>query len=271
MNKYLQAIVIPSATFILGIILQTLLQKWLDQRDPLLLSLSILIFSVTIVLIISVYSLNFIDKRFDFSDNMLVDISKRTGLIVEYIEDGNSGKSYQRTTELLRNSQSSLTFVDYWEPYRSYQKQANDVPSVRSDYYNEVKKQVDRHKSDKDTFHRRIVQIPPSLMNVHIPFETDPAFLEYLIFTENIQRHYPTSCKIKLASASIRMPFIVVDKRYVVLPILTSDSSTQKQTRHGALFFDDRQGDLIKCMMSIYKIIDAHASPLEAEALMESK
>ena len=157
--------------------------------------------------------------------------------------------------------------MDYWIPYRDYQVKARSISRFRSDYYKAATTQIKNHKNDKNTFHRRIVQVPSELLNAHIPFEIDPPFLEYLHVAAEIQDKRFTSCKIKLASAHIKMPFIMIDQRYIILPILISDNESQKHTRHGALFFDDRHGNLVKCFMTIYNAVDAHARPLEVVEL----
>ena len=63
--------------------------------------------------------------------------------------------------------------------------------------------------------------------------------------------------------------FIIIDEKYIVLPILTYEN--QRQERHGALIFYDMHGDLFKCLDSIYQIIDARAIPLGPKDLQFPK
>jgi hypothetical protein len=254
------SIVVPSVTFLFGIIIQLLFQQWLSIKDSVPLGIAIIIFGLLIILLVSSSILRAIEMRFDTVEDKLIDIATRTGLRVEYIEDGIEENSYRRVAELIEQANANLTFVDVWASYGGYQTDKPVVRSTREDYYQVVIRQVDRHKEDQRHFHRRIIQFPGEYENKILPLENDPLFLNYLRHVAKMQEDHPRSCSIKRATTYINTHFIMIDEKYIVLPILTYGN--QRQERHGALIFDDIHGDLVKCLDSIYQIIDARAIPL---------
>jgi hypothetical protein len=56
----------------------------------------------------------------------------------------------------------------------------------------------------------------------------------------------------------------------VILPIFKSIEN-ERLIRHGVLFFDDRQGDLVKSLNEIYETLDAQSQPMETNQLIPPK
>jgi hypothetical protein len=198
-----------------------------------------------------------------------------SGLLVEFVPDGYQGESYQRATEVVRNAKVGITCVDFWEPFPDYQVETktSTLESARQNFYDAMCERIDETKRANRTFHRRIVQVPRWLQENKIPFEVDPMFHAYLRKAAEAQVRYPKACKLRLAPVSIRMTFMIVDRRIVVMPILSHDPIPDSHhheirlRRYGALFFEDRTGDLDQCLGSMYAEIDSTTKALTPKDL----
>ncbi len=261
-------LLVPPITFFLGIIFQQLFSQWISSKDVILLSILIIIVSLIFLFTASLIILHSIDKRFDVVDSRLMDIAIRTGLRVEYIEDGSDGASYRRSADLIENARHSIMFVAPWQPFKEYISGPSNLRNARQAYYETIKSKVNRHKNDEIPFHRRIIQIPKEYEGKPLPFQIDSMFFEYLNYVAEVQEAHPRSCLLRRATARINTHFTLIDNRYIVMPIL-SYYRTERQIRHGALFFDDGQGDLVKSLNSIYQIIDAHSQPINPNDLKD--
>jgi len=200
-------------------------------------------------------------------------------LKVEYVEDGLDGASYLRSIELVKKAEKSLTFISYWEPFLNYLagttsviKGKSKVINARRMFYDAVKKQIYRHRNSKERFHRRIIQVPEEFRSKYedVPFDMDTIFFDYLTHAASVHELNPRSCILKIAIARINTHFTIIDDRYIIMPFLTH-SKDKRQARHGALIFDDNEGDLVKALIEIYTLIDDDAEPLRLDQLHRLK
>ena len=264
-RRFLQGIVVPIATFVVGMFTQALLRQYLTTSDIVSMSLLVIMVTLLALILIGLVNVASVDRRLELVDVRLADLAGRAGLRVEYVEDHNGGESYRRTARLIEMAQTSLTFVDLWGPFEDYTLDNREQASARSEYYAAVKTQISRHLADRQTFHRRIVQVPTEFATGPVPFDADPVFFDYLRFVTETQERYPNSCRVKFVVVRIRTQFIIVDWRYIIMPILTSHGT--HATRHGAIVFDDREGGLVRCLRDIYQAIDVRARPLHPSDL----
>jgi hypothetical protein len=269
---------LPACTFTMGVLTTILLTDYLNKHNPLLFSMIGVIFLLALLLGLSVKVLRVNEISLGSIDAKMATLLTRTGLSVEYVEDGDTGESYQRATALIRAAKNSLTFVDMWEPYEDYQLGAPERVEARKDFYSAIINQVEHHQHGREMFHRRIVQVPEQYAGRIVPFNLDPYFSDYLARIAEIRVNHYETCSLRITPVHvIKAHFIIIDRRYIVLPILTTDANTNHQIRHGALFFDDRDGDLFESLRGIYRAIDARAYPLvpntpvPAQVSMESQ
>jgi hypothetical protein len=256
---------IPVVTFVLGICAQVLLDQWLKSSDILFLSIALMIICFVIIFVI----LGFTDKRFDRLEARIQDIAERSGLQVEFVEDGPDGVSYSKGADLIKGAKTSITIVSPWEPYSEY---LDDFPDarlkvVRENYYEAMKSQILRHKYDSRLFHRRVLQIPKGFDDRPLTFKTDPTFYEYLKFASEIQEKYPRTCQLRRASHFIDMHFTIIDERYVIIPIF-SRRENARLIRYGALIFNDTQGTLVAFLDGICRTLEARSRPITSDQII---
>lgn len=270
----------PIATFVLGVFASQYLQDWLTSRNSLALGMLVLAIVMGVaVLTIGIDSAlinrkfaalgDGIESKLNATQQLIEGISKGFGLSVEYVDDGYDGASYKRIAQLIAQSEESITFVDYWEPFESYQVNTpseDDASDARSLYYSAILSSCESRLGGRNLFHRRIVQVPAELLSGVIPFGVDPRFLSYLREIAKMQDQDPLTCALRLAPCIFRLHYILIDGRYVVLPILNTDVEQGRQSRKGALVFDDRTGDLFKCLHDIYRTIDGRSSVLGSDS-----
>lgn len=264
MRKLLsREVIVPACTFTIGVLTSILVADYLHKHDPVLFALAGVLLLLTLLIGLSVRGITSSETALHLIDSRIDHLLARTGLSAEYIEDAESGQSYRRATILIENARESLTFVDMWEPFEDYQTGTPERIQARKDFYTAIINQTERHRSSHDMFHRRIVQVPAEYANTVVPFDLDPYFYAYLKRIVELQATSYETCSIRITPVHvIKAHFIIVDRRYIILPILTTDAITNRQIRHGALFFDDRDGELFRGLRGIYRAIDAHAHPL---------
>jgi MFS superfamily sulfate permease-like transporter len=85
---------ITAITFLLGAAFQFLLAQWLPSRDVIPLSLIVIVVGLVLILTISSDSLSAMES--------VIDLAGRSGIRAEYIEDDRSGRSYRRSSELIK-------------------------------------------------------------------------------------------------------------------------------------------------------------------------
>jgi hypothetical protein len=255
-------VLIPSITFILGALVVKILEEYLKERDPVLLALEALILCTVVLVYVTIAGLRHANASNETTSVAMERLAEALGLSVRYVEDGETGESYRRATELVRGAQESLTFVDLWQPY-AYGSDDSERGRSRGAFYSAIIDQVERHRNDDGLFHRRIVQLPEGYDLGDMPTDADPVFWKYLRRMCEIQAKHPNACIVRyVAKAVIKTHLVIVDRRYIVIPLLSVDQDTGRQTRHGALFFDDRDGTLFRALRGIYRAIDAHANAM---------
>ncbi|TDP92225.1 hypothetical protein [Labedaea rhizosphaerae] len=269
MTKVLsRGVLVPATTFTLGVVVTVLITDYLERHDPVLFCLAGVLLILVLLVGLTVQVLRSSDKGMDKIHSEIARLISRGGLDVEYVEDGKTGQSYVRATQLIRSAKHSITFVDMWEPFENYQTGTPERVAARHEFYEAIVKQVEDHRGDREMFHRRIVQVPQEFETKPVPFALDPYFHQYLTTIAGLTREAYKACNLRLTLVHVlKTHFIMVDRRHIVIPLLTTDQSSNRQIRHGALFFDDREGNLFKCFREIYRAIDAHARPLTESML----
>ncbi|HUC25092.1 MAG TPA: hypothetical protein VMA73_20475 [Streptosporangiaceae bacterium] len=247
----------------MGVLTTILLTDYLNKHNPILVALIGVIFLLALLLGISTRVLRVNELSMDSIEAKIAKLLTRTGLSVEYVEDGDTGESYARVTALIKAAKDSLTFVDMWQPYEDYQLGSPERVEARKEFYQAIINQVEHHQHGHEMFHRRIVQVPEQYAGQIVPFNLDPYFSAYLDRVAQIQVNHYETCSLRVTPVHVmEAHFIIIDRRYIVLPILTTDANTNHQIRHGALLFDDRDGDLFRSLRGIYRAIDSRAYPL---------
>jgi hypothetical protein len=197
-------------------------------------------------------------------------IARQFGLLVEFIPDHpgqEDGMSYERTRQLIARAEKNLVFVDFWVETGYYREGDEHVRQRRQSYYEEILSQIElraRHDVDGPPFHRRIVQLPKVIDPERgAGLSTDESFVDYLRQCLALQELAPRASVVKISQPHVHIHFVIIDMRYVVLPILTASPPGGGLRRYGALLFDDQAGDLVRRLMDIYGMLDAVAQPLE--------
>lgn len=266
-QRRINSILIPSITFIIGIFVQSLFDQWLNTRNLAALGSIVIMVSLVVILIIIKQA----DRRFDHIDTKLLEIANRAGLKAEFIEDQSTGKSYLRSAQLIEEAKTSIIAIDTWQPFPEYLNSSSQgVKKARSQQYEALEKQIKLHLSDNTHFHRRIIQLSDEYENKPLSFSADPMFYNYLIVAAEAQSSNPRSCLLRRANTIINTHFILIDERYIILPVV-SYYQNKAQVRYGALIFDDMQGDLVHYLKSIFSIVDGRSRPLELQQLLDSK
>jgi hypothetical protein len=273
LRKKIHALLIPTITFVIGILVQSLFDNIITSSNLPMLSTAVIMIGIFVIFL----HLTQIDTRFDNVDRQLIDITNRTGIYAEYIEDGPEGKSYIRATEMVEKARTSLIFVGDWEPFPEYQanntsvmKGNSQVLAARKHFYQTLIKQIEAHRFDGTPFHRRIVQIPKEYIDKRLPLETDPVFFDYVAYAAKIQASRPHSCMIRKSSIFINITFTIIDNRYVIIPVITRIKDLF-QVRHGALIIEDINGQLVSRLKSFYWTLESRSSSLEMTELEADK
>jgi hypothetical protein len=252
---------VPIITFVLGIFAQVLFDQWITSKNVIALAIGIMMICVVAIFII----LGLTDKRFDTLENKLLDIAARTGLRVEFIEDRPDGTSYKRGAELIENAQFSITIVSPWEPFAEYEDHSPPstvLQNARLAYYEAIKRQVSRHQHSDLLFHRRILQIPKEYDDMPLgKFKSDPTYYDYIKFVAEIQETHPHSCQLRRASRFVDIHYTIIDEQYVIMPFFTRIGN-ERLKRYGTFIFNDKHGDLVRCLNHITRILEARSHPI---------
>jgi len=138
-------------TFLFGAAFQFLLAQWLPSGDVIPLLSMLILVSLVLILIISS----------DVSSALehVIDLASRSGIRVEYIEDDRNGRSYRRSSELIKKASKRITIVSPWEPFAEYQDSDafTELKSYRHEYYEELISQINLHIHHV-LFHKRSIQ-----------------------------------------------------------------------------------------------------------------
>lgn len=273
---------VPLGTFLAGVIVQLLAQELttglLDTPTRLIgAGLGGVILMIAILFLVVGTDVRERRQQILHVENTIATISQKLGISVEFIPDSpeRDGMTYERTRQLISQAKKSLVFVDFWLETGSYREGYSGGPEKRNGYYDEILGQI-RSRANQDLsgppFHRRIIQLPSAPDGSgSIVLETDGAFDRYLRDCLRIQALTPQASVLKIAPPQIHMHFCVIDERYVVLPVLSSNPKVGGLRRHGALIFDDRGGELVGRLLKVYELLDAVAQPLEERHLPGSR
>ncbi len=272
---------VPLATFLVGVlapvVFEAVATRIVTSADMLISGILAVVVVLLLLLIVTIGALTQQTQR----DKTLVlaqleRLSRQFGLRAEYVEEQRGkegGMTYERTRELIEQSQSSLVFVDFWVQTGNYYKRQPAARQRRQAYYQAIVDQIEKHADSTHDghFHRRIVQLSETEDGRSPDIAADDLFSRYLARCIHIQERSPRATLIKSAPPYIHTHFAVIDGRYVVWPILTSNPLGGGLRRHGALFFDDPSGLFVAGLMSIYDMIDAVAEPYTREHLAPSR
>jgi hypothetical protein len=140
---------------------------------------------------------------------------------------------------------------------------SDETKPARENFYAAVLEMTELHTQDSQIFHRRVVQVPSAMLSDKIPFYVDPPFQDYLRKMAATQTLHPLSCRLRISSPLIKMHFIIIDRRYIIMPVLSHDEHTQRQLRCVALFFEDSAGNLNSCLKQMYQVIESRSRPIE--------
>jgi hypothetical protein len=202
-NRRLLRILLPAITFLGGVFIQLLLEHWVSIGIVTTLSLILVLLSLSILFTASLYILESIESKFgqidknlgdkfDTVTEKLAEIFAHSGLFVECIEDGEDGKSYIRAIDLINNAKSNITIISPLDPFQELR--INMATEVISNYYQAMERKITEHQHDKQTFHRRIIQVPKEYENAPYEFARETPFMNYLKHTTLTQLNFPRSC-----------------------------------------------------------------------------
>jgi predicted PurR-regulated permease PerM len=144
---------IPLSTFIAGVLAPIIVDRitkgvTTEQQITLLILLSFALALIVLAIVNSVFFQEAQESQQKISQQ-LERLSRQFGLKVEFVEDTEQdpGLSYERTTELIRNAQNSLVFVDYWIQTTDYLLQnTGSSYDRRQAYYTAIIEQIRRHR-----------------------------------------------------------------------------------------------------------------------------
>jgi hypothetical protein len=267
-------VIVPVAIFIAGVLAQLLADRLTNKEvntPTRIISVALGCVVVVLVVLAIVVSVDFSDRthQLNLLTAKIEELSHRFGISVEFVSDHpgpDDGMTYERTRQLVSNAKRSLVFVDFWTETGTYRSDQEPTHDRRRTYYEEILNQIQtrtRHYMDGDTpFHRRIIQADLGESSARITLRGDDSFFEYLRQCLSYQAVSPRATVLKVCRPHIHLHFAIIDDRFVILPILTTDSSGQGVRRHGALIFEDRVGDLVSRLMYIFQMLDAAARPL---------
>src|SRR5690242_10419932 len=131
-GKRFYRILLPTVTFLGGVFIQLLLERWVSLGTVTTLSFVLVLISLAFLFTASLHILESIESKFSLIDKnlsnkfikvneRLIEIFNRSGLTVNCIEDGKEETSYFRASELINNAKSSLTIVSPWHSFRELQ------------------------------------------------------------------------------------------------------------------------------------------------------
>lgn len=277
-NRRFFRILLPAITFLGGVFIQLLIEKWVSIGFVTSLSLILVLLSLAVLFTASLHILESIESKFSEVDKnlgnkfehvsqKLDEIFGHLGLFVECIEDGSEGKSYLRASELINKAEHSLTIVSPWD---SFLEQRRDTTTeVRANYYKAMERKITEHQHDKQIFHRRIVQVPKKYEDekATLEFAKETPFLDYLKHCAVTQLNFPLSCSIRKSSTIIDIHFTIIDQRYIIMPIFTTNEE-HNLIRYGALFYDDLQKHFVNYLESIYKILESLSKPIYLDSFI---
>src|SRR5579884_1755989 len=128
LKRRLQAVFVPATTFIIGILVQSLFDQWITNKNIILLSLTVLFFSLVVILLFLAH----LSTQSSNIDAKLSDLIEHSSLNMRYIEDDIDGQSYREATKLLEDIQHHLIVVGNWELFPDYRVNNTSVNTGES-------------------------------------------------------------------------------------------------------------------------------------------
>jgi len=177
---------------------------------------------------------------------IMENVESRFGITAEYISDkklDRSGLTYKATHRQIDEAKERLLFVDWWVESSEY----GDSPE-RKDYYRAITQRIrDYHRenpaSKRGFFHERIIQMPKgTTLDV---LANDTVYSEHIKDCLELEAEVSRgTTAVHRASPFTHVHFAIIDDKYLVQPILTTDENGLR--RHGAIIFADPTGELIE-------------------------
>lgn len=268
----LTSIAVGISTFLAGVLAQLIFDK---LNNELVIFISSALIMVSLIFVVSIFVFETRDANRQIFDKLDA-VTKKFGLTVDYVEDGlgeHEGMTYERTKQIIENAQSSLYFVDFWVQSGDYLQGKPLARNRRKEYYDAIIERIKKFQNYHGDvpFHRRIIQLPSlKAGSSQFNLSADPIVSEHIRDCLNIQSDSQKLSVLKVAPPHIHTHFAIIDQRFVIWPILTSNPRGGGLKRHGIIIFDDPQGQFVQRMMSIYNMIDAVAQPFEVHHLEPS-
>ena len=277
-GKRLYRILLPTVTFLGGVFIQLLLERWVSLGMVTTLSLVLVLISLAFLFAASLHILESIENKFSTIDKnlnnrfvtvneKLIEIFNRSGLTVTCIEDGKEEISYLRASELINNAKSSLTIVSPWHPFR--EMQVDTATEGLAHYYQAIERKITEHQNDKSVFHRRIIQVPQEYENSPLEFRRETPFYNCIKHSVMVQTFYRRSCQIRKCPNLLNIHFTIIDQRFIIMPIFTLNQN-QLMERYGALIYDDIGKDFVNYLESIYSVLESLSHPILPDSLIFS-
>jgi hypothetical protein len=275
-SKRLYRILLPTVTFLGGVFIQLLLERWVSLGIVTTLSLVLVLISLAFLFTASLHILESIESKFRIVDKnlsskfeivneKLIEIFNHSGLTVNCIEDGKEEISYFRASELINNAKLSLTIVSPWHPFREWQ--VNTATEGQTHYYQALVRKITEHQNSKSIFHRRIIQVPKEYENNPLEFAKETPFFNCIKHSVTVQTLHPRSCQIRKCPSLLNIHFTIVDQRYIIMPIFTLNQN-QRMERYGALIYDDVGRNFVNYLESIYSILESLSQPILTDSLI---
>lgn len=198
-------------------------------------------------------------------------LSSGLGMIVaEYISESSetvTGQTYERTIEILSGASEEIVFLDYWIETSGYVDQNSPSFELRQSYYDTILAKVENGRVS----HTRIIQVPePMLTDALVDKYVNGVMARDELFSDYVQRlrelrdsGRSNNCTVKLACSHVRSPFVVVDRRHIIFPLLGDGPNIGELRRFGAIYIRDDVGELSTWLKWVVGQVDAaSARPL---------
>ena len=170
---------------------------------------------------------------------ILEGVESRFAITARYISDDGvhgGGRTYTETQELIERANESLIFVDWWVGSSNY-----DESRERKDYYKAITERIRNYRdensvSGRSFTHKRIIQMPKGTsLSV---LKKDKVYAEHISECVQLEARVGRGItEVSRASPFTHLHFAIIDRKYLVQPILTTDPGGLK--RHGAIIFAD--------------------------------
>jgi hypothetical protein len=187
---------------------------------------------------------------------ILEGVESRFGITAQYVPDKGvhgSGVTYTETRKLIERANKSLIFVDWWVG-------TSDHPEsqARKEYYQAIPKRIRRYRKENPAsrrgfVHKRIIQMPRDT-NLSV-MARDTVYAEHIRECVELEAEVDGGItSVYRASPFTYIHFAIIDDKYLVQPILTTDPGGL--TRLGAIIFTDPTGS--RKLIEVYEEMIEH-------------